>query len=100
MEEVSVIIFMGCCIFLPMILNAISSQKIVKIEKEVVEIVKYIPQPPHKNIVVENPIKKEAVECLISLGMKKSQAKKKVFDMFEKTDYKSIESFLMDVYKV
>jgi hypothetical protein len=32
--------------------------------------------------------------------MKKSQAKKKVFDMFEKTDYKSIEGFLMDVYKV
>jgi Holliday junction resolvasome RuvABC DNA-binding subunit len=66
----------------------------------VVEVVKYIPQPPHENVVVENPIKKEAIECLVSLGMKKSQAKKKVFDMFEKTDYKSIEGFLMDVYKV
>jgi predicted transcriptional regulator len=99
MEEVSVIIFMGCCIFLPMILSTIPKQQTV-IKKEVVEVVKYMPPPPHENVVVENPIKKEAIECLVSLGMKKSQAKKKVFDMFEKTDYKSIEGFLMDVYKV
>lgn len=90
---------MGCCIFLPMILSTIPKQQTV-IKKEVVEVVKYMPPPPHENVVVENPIKKEAIECLVSLGMKKSQAKKKVFDMFEKTDYKSIEGFLMDVYKV
>lgn len=98
MEEVSAIIFMGCCIFLPMLLETFSNvnQKI-SIKKEIVEIVKYLPQTP---IVQENPIKNDAIRCLISLGLKKSEAKKKVNEMFIKFEYKTLESFLLDVYKV
>lgn len=47
-----------------------------------------------------NPIKDEAFECLISLGMKKSEAKNKVNKMFFNKDYKNLEHFLIDAYKI
>ena len=47
-----------------------------------------------------NPIKDEALECLISLGMKKSEAKNKVNQMFSNKDYKNLEHFLIDAYKI
>jgi len=47
---------------------------------------------------VENPIKQDAVQCLISLGMKKKDATIKVNSMFARKNYQSIESFLIDAY--
>lgn len=74
-----------------------------------VEVIKYVyiekPQPIKKKDKPQiaekiNPIKDDAIQCLISLGMKKSEAIKKTNEMFEKFNYESIESFLLDVYKV
>lgn len=50
--------------------------------------------------VVTNKLQEDAIQCLISLGMKKVAAKKKVENMFQAKNYKSIESFLFDAYKV
>ena len=99
MEMATAIIFMGCCIFLPMLLGTFSNvnQKTL-VKKEIVEVVKYLPQPTP--VIQENPIKNDAIECLVSLGLKKSEAKKKVNEMFAKFEYQTIESFLLDVYKV
>lgn len=100
MEMTTAIIFMGCCIFLPMLLSVMSDMKVVKIEKEIVEVVKYLPQQTIIKDKVENPIKNDAINCLVSLGMKKVEAKKKVEELFSKKEYMSIESFLMDAYKL
>lgn len=100
MEMTAAIIFMGSCIFLPMILSTMSNTHVVKVEKEIVEVVKYLPQPIVAEKKINNPIKDDAINCLVSLGMKKADAKKKVNEMFVKTDYKSLESFLLDVYKL
>lgn len=92
---------MGCCIFIPMILTHIPSQTI-----EIKEVIKYIEKPVYieKQVVVEpkpkeNKTLKDAIQCLVSLGMKKSDAKKKAEEMFAVKNYESIESFLLDVYK-
>ena len=100
MSEVASIIFMGCCIFIPMIASVFLNKK--------VEVVKYIEKPVYleKKVYVEkeptvktNPLISEAIQCLTTLGMKKSESKKKVEDMFKLKTYQSIESFLLDVYK-
>jgi hypothetical protein len=39
------------------------------------------------------------VECLVALGMKKTEAKKKVEQMFLNKNYCTVEDFIMDVYK-
>lgn len=76
-----------------------------------VEVIKYVyiekpyPIPSVNNnkeakIKEVNPIKDDAIKCLVSLGMKKLDANKKVKDMFNNKDYKSIEDFLIDVYKI
>ena len=50
--------------------------------------------------VVTNKLQEDAIQCLISLGMKKVAAKKKVESMFQAKNYKTIESFLFDAYKI
>ena len=102
MEEASAIIFMGCCMFLPMILFHFSIDKeIVRTEIKYVYIEKQKKLRESKpiNFKQENTIVEDAIECLISLGMKKSDAKIKVNRMFLNKNYESIESFLIDAYK-
>lgn len=101
MTEITAMIFMGCCIFIPMILTYIPSQTI-----ETKEVVKYIEKPVYveKQVVVkpkpkENKLLNDAIQCLTSLGMKKPDAKRKAEEMFAVKNYESIESFLLDVYK-
>lgn len=102
MEETSAILFMGCCMFLPMILLHFS------IPAQIKTVYVYIEKPEkNKSIVIEkdrqneknNPLKIDAINCLISLGMKKTSAKIKVDRMFDEKDYNSIENFLIDAYK-
>lgn len=107
MESISALIFFGACLFIPMLCDAIYSLADKNIIETEVEVIKYIykedPKPTKsKKIKAEenSPIKKDAIQCLISLGMNKTEAKRKTDQMFEKTDYQSIESFLLDVYKV
>ena len=101
MTEVSAVIFMGCCIFIPMIFTLIPSHTI-----ETKEVIKYIEKPVYieKQVIVkpkpkENKLLNDAIQCLTSLGMKKSEANPLVRTMFSKKNYESIESFLLDVYK-
>lgn len=103
MEETSAILFMGCCMFLPMILLHFSMPSQIK------TVYVYI-EKPEKNIptIIEkdkrneknNPLKADAINCLVSLGMKKSSAKIKVDAMFNEKEYNSIENFLIDAYKM
>ena len=101
MTEITAMIFMGCCIFIPMILTYIPNRTV-----ETKEVVKYIEKPVYveKQVITkpkpkENKILNDAIQCLTSLGMKKPDAKKKAEEMFAVKDYESIESFLLDVYK-
>ena len=112
MENIAVLMFFGACLFIPMLCDALYGLSNRNLIPDEVEVIKYVyiekPQPPQPVIkkekpkVVEkiNPIKDDAIQCLISLGMKKSEAIKKPNELFEKFDYESIESFLLDVYKV
>lgn len=109
MENIAVLMFFGACLFIPMLCDALYGLSNRDLVPDEVEVIKYVyiekPQPiikKDKPQVVEkiNPIKDDAIQCLISLGMKKSEAIKKTNEMFEKFDYESIESFLLDVYKV
>jgi hypothetical protein len=90
---------MACCMFLPMILLHFSIDRVV-IQKEIQYV--YIDKPSN----ITNQEKKndklidDAIQCLVSLGMKKSIAKAKVNDMFSIKNYESIESFLIDAYKI
>jgi hypothetical protein len=52
-----------------------------------------------QKIVVENKFMNECKECLVSLGMKKIDAEKKVSNMFKNNNYNSIQQFIMDAYK-
>ena len=51
------------------------------------------------SVIEINSLHKDAIQCLISLGMKKSEASKKVSSMMSVKNYSTIEDFLMDVYK-
>lgn len=55
--------------------------------------------PPEK-IKVENKFFNDCSEALVSLGMPKKQAIQKVTTMFNNKNYSSIESFIMDAYKL
>lgn len=103
MTEITAMIFMGCCIFIPMILTHIPNQTI-----KTKEVIKYVEKPIYieKEVIVkpkpkpkENKILNDAIQCLVSLGMKKADAKQKAEEMFSRSNYESIESFLLDVYK-
>ena len=116
MEEVTAVLFIGCCLFIPMLLSIFINFELPQIphkkEKIVIQRVyiykqiknnkadkkKDIPEPQKEK--VSNPLYPECIECLVSLGMKRSEAKLKVKIMFEANDYQSIESFLIDAYKI
>ena len=120
------LIFMGSCLFIPMLLPFLvgiieqkQPQKIIEIKT--ITKIKYIKYPNSKinkksfpiikNIDTDNkstvtPIEKhsiskeDAIECLLSLGLKKSFAKKRVDDLFLKNKYSSLEEFLVSAYKI
>lgn len=113
MEQTTVIIFMMFCMFFPSVLIFLDE----KFSKDVkyVQTIKYVyvndkkekvkkpatikaqPKPKPKK---ESPIKQDALNCLVSLGMKNKDAKQKVDNMFSIKDYQTIESFLLDAYKL
>lgn len=120
------LIFMGSCLFIPMLLPFLvgiieqkEPQKII--ETKTITKIKYIKYPDtninkksdpiiKKIIPVEKEViiptekysiaKEDAIECLLSLGLKKSFAKKRVDDLFSKNKYSSLEEFLVSAYKV
>lgn len=116
MEQVTAVLFIGCCLFVPMLLSIFINFELPQIpykkEKIVIQRVyiykqiknnkvserKNNPKPQKEKIC--NPLSLECIECLVSLGMKRSEAKLKVKIMFEANDYQSIESFLIDAYKI
>lgn len=111
MELNSAIFFMGLCLFSPMLFSICVSildmfDKPKVITKEVVRI-EYVDrvivqekQIKKKIKEKESPVKADCIECLISLGMKKSVARSKVDEMWAVKNYNSVESFLMDAYRV
>ena len=111
MELNGAIFFMGLCLFSPMLISIFLSA-IDKLEKpspvqvvkiEYVDRIIYKDKPNIKQeskAEIESPVKLECIECLISLGMKKVVAKDKVNKMWADKNYNSVESFLMDAYKV
>ena len=121
MELNNAILFMGLCLFGPMFISVLllaiekleRPQPITKTEYVEVKTFKYI--KPTKSIkpkkIIAKPIepvkpvedtrlKDECLECLVSLGMKKAIAKSKVSQMWASKNYNSIESFLIDAYRV
>lgn len=111
MEQTTVIIFMMFCMFLPPVLifldekfnnniKYVETIKYVYVEKQVKKVEKPNPAPVAKaKKEIRSPLKKEAFDCLMSLGMNKKDANEKVNSMFIAKDYKSVESFLLDAYK-
>lgn len=113
MEQTTVIIFMMFCMFFPSVIIFLDE----KFSKDVkyVQTIKYVyvnekkekvkkpvtvKAQPKPKLKKESPIKTDAFNCLISLGMKNKDAKQKVDNMFSVKDYQSIESFLLDAYKI
>lgn len=117
---------MGLCLFSPMLISVALSAiekferpKIVikeVVKTEYIEVERIIERPNRKQITLPEPepepeqitlpeppqdsIKDECLQCLVSLGMKKSVAKDKVNKMWANKNYTSIEGFLMDAYRV
>ena len=105
-DDFSVAGFIGFCAVLPYILeflgklNAEQLPKVITIEKPVIKY-KYINTT---NSQINKPIKnnnlfEDCIQCLVSLGMNKKNAKQKTEEMFLTKSYISIENFLLDVYK-
>lgn len=122
MEE-QALIFMGCCLFLPMLIPLFigSPEPEVIVKHRPVAKIKYIKYPETKfikpkqkivkvkapqeeKVVIKEEVpkisKEDAIECLTSLGLKKAAANKKVNELFQKNKYNSLEEFLMDAYKL
>ena len=101
-EDLLSLLFIASVMLTPYIVNFFQnykSQQIIYVEIEKpVEKVKKV-KPKSKPVEIKNPIMDDAIQCLMSLGMKKLDAVKKVKDMFNNQNYNSIESFLIDVYK-
>jgi len=115
-SDIDVAGFIGFCMVLPYILDFLNKQaaranqatKIVTVEKPVIQY-KYIDRPVISSDSVKsnkiNQVQKDlsifngCIQCLVSLGMNKSGAKKKTEEMFKTKNYGSVESFLLDVYK-
>lgn len=108
MEFTSVIIFMGFCIFGPMLLAICTIRPEPEILTREVIKCKYVKSKKSKakqpssiiNNETSDKLKEECIQCLKSLGMKKSDAKEKAEQMWKIKNYNSIESFLMDAYRV
>ena len=115
MDGVASLIFIGCCLFIPMILIHLDRPKAV----EVIRYQTIFVKPSKDKIVYETeqsknfttdlqePAKKtnllifnDCIEVLVSLGMKRNLAKEKATQLLNTKHYNSIESFLMDAYKV
>lgn len=121
MEGTVSLIFIGCCIFVPMIFAHLNrpkqsvgvihyevaprqtQQRIFVQEQPTVKFTEtHIPvqSKPQKSVKPQKPpIFDDCVEVLVSLGMKKASAKEKVIGLFDSKNYKTVEDFLMDVYK-
>ena len=111
--EFSQLMFIVFCYYFPYILHYLRKDNNKKQENIVYEQPIYIKKYNKKiskqklngsykhpqEIIVENKFMNDCKECLISLGMKKIDADKKVSNMFNKKNYTSIEHFLMDAYK-
>jgi len=118
MDGIASLIFIGCCLFIPMILAHLDRPQ------KVVEVVRYQTvyiQSPEKNVVYKppkmeekftpsakpaKPVKEavppifdECVEVLTALGMKKTLAKEKTSQTLGKYNCSSVEEFLMEIYK-
>jgi len=105
MDTAAGILFMLCCLFLPSILGSLSERgevKIieVKVDKKSKPKPKPSPKPEVAEVKKENPLFNDCMNCLISLGLKKSEANEKTKKMFENKEYNSIEDFLIDAYKI
>ena len=105
MDFTVAIIFMGFCIFGPMLISIYEKpQKVkyiyvkqTKVKPKKVESVKQdVVYKPQENL----QIKEDCLKCLRSLGMNKRDAQEKLDSMWKNKNYNSIESFLMDAYRV
>lgn len=121
MDGTTATAFILSCVFIPMILSHFAmscgqQERVVYVDRPIVKYVASQPKkqvvPQHKTLVydtpvrkvvappkVENKVKMDALAALEALGMKKTLAKQKVEGMFEKQNFDSLESFLMEVYK-
>jgi hypothetical protein len=112
MDGGAAVLFMIACLFLPMLFSCLISNQVKASYQQPVEVVKYVYIEKEKpvKIKIEKPkvelpqqdqqIKNEALESLISLGLKKAIANKKVNDLFSKKIYTTVEDFLIDAYKI
>ena len=120
MNENGSLIFIGLCLFLPMLIPIFigtppQETKIIYVEKKQKQKkrnpIEHLDFPSRKDpqkvvkkekplIVDEIDIRPDAIECLISLGMKKTAAKEKVDKMFKNKKYMTVESFLIDAYRI
>jgi hypothetical protein len=121
MEEMSALFFIGCCLFIPMLLSISIDFESIKVpewlkrkEKIVVQHVyiyktsKYQQDANNKkeqDVKIKNEdhspkVKDECLQSLLALGMKKSDAKNKIKKMWQDKNYSSVESFLIDAYRV
>jgi predicted transcriptional regulator len=105
MDETAALIFMAMCIFVPMLLPYLDNKTII--EKETVKYVyveKEKPKNSKQSIEVASKINykllDDCIQCLVSLGLNKKEAKKRTEELFKTNNYQSIESFLMDAYKI
>jgi Holliday junction resolvasome RuvABC DNA-binding subunit len=107
MDFTVAIIFMGFCIFGPMLISVYEKPQKVKYiyvkqtkvktrTKKIESLHQDISYEPDKNL----QIKEDCTQCLRSLGMNKKDAKDKVEQMWKNKNYNSIESFLIDAYRV
>jgi Holliday junction resolvasome RuvABC DNA-binding subunit len=109
MDFTVAIIFMGFCIFGPMLISVY--EKPQKVKYIYVKQTKVKPKAKVKKVENVQPdivyksdqnlqMKEDCFECLRSLGMNKKDAKDKVNQMWKNKNYNSIESFLIDAYRV
>jgi HEPN domain-containing protein len=107
MDFTVAIIFMGFCIFGPMLISIyekpqkvkyiyVKQTKIKPRTKKIESVHQDISHEPDKNL----QMKEDCFECLRSLGMNKRDAQEKLNSMWKNKNYNSIESFLMDAYRV
>jgi len=113
MSIVAVMTFMIICLLIPTLIPLILQLELFFLNEKsntVIEYV-YIEKPEKSNKINKSkpkvkPVKKlsdleiEAIDCMVSLGMKKKDAQDKIKNMFSKKKYVSIEDFLMDAYKI
>ena len=99
-EDLFSLLFIASVMLAPYIVNFFQNYTPAKVVYiEVQQPVKKTKVKNKKPLEIKNPLEDDAIQCLTSLGMKKLDAIKKVKDMFQKKNYQSIESFLIDVYK-